>query len=39
VPDPVGTGVTGDLDRRSPAALPDGDRAPPSLAELQILRT
>ncbi|MFJ4368477.1 DUF6153 family protein [Streptomyces chartreusis] len=39
VPDPAGTGVTGTLDRRSPAALPDGDRAPPSLAELQILRT
>ncbi|WP_432194397.1 DUF6153 family protein [Streptomyces sp. bgisy027] len=39
VPSPAGTGVTGDLDRRSPAAVPDGDRAPPSLAELQILRT
>ena len=39
VPDPAGTGVTGDHDRRSPVAVPDGDRAPPSLAELQILRT
>ncbi|MFC5219264.1 DUF6153 family protein [Streptomyces coerulescens] len=39
VPDPAGAGVTGALDRRSPAAVPDGERAPPSLAELQILRT
>lgn len=39
MPDPAGTGVAGDLDRRSPAAVPEGGRAPPSLAELQILRT
>lgn len=39
LPDPAGTCVPGALDRRSPAAVPDGERAPPSLAELQILRT
>ncbi|WP_308297058.1 MULTISPECIES: DUF6153 family protein [unclassified Streptomyces] len=37
--DPAGTAVTGDLDDRSVAVAPDGGRAPPSLAELQILRT
>ncbi|GHH04831.1 DUF6153 family protein [Streptomyces lanatus] len=38
-PDPAGSAVPGDLDRRNPALAPDGGRAPPSLAELQILRT
>ncbi|WP_405585957.1 DUF6153 family protein [Streptomyces sp. NBC_01092] len=38
-PDPAGSGVTGDLGHRSPATAPDSGRAPPSLAELQILRT
>ncbi|ELS54759.1 hypothetical protein STVIR_4216 [Streptomyces viridochromogenes Tue57] len=37
--DPAGTAVTGDLGDRSVAVAPDGGRAPPSLAELQILRT
>ncbi len=37
--DPFGTAVAGDLDGRSVAAAPEGGRAPPSLAELQILRT
>ncbi|WP_369170819.1 DUF6153 family protein [Streptomyces sp. R28] len=40
MPDPSGTAVAGDLDGRSLAAAPEGGgRAPPSLAELQILRT
>ncbi|MFJ8537151.1 DUF6153 family protein [Streptomyces sp. NPDC093591] len=39
MPDPSGTAVAGDLDGRSVAAAPEGGRAPPSLAELQILRT
>ncbi|MFJ8634864.1 DUF6153 family protein [Streptomyces sp. NPDC093568] len=39
LPDPAGTGITGALAPRSPATAPDGGRAPPSLAELQILRT
>ncbi|MFE5816102.1 DUF6153 family protein [Streptomyces sp. NPDC056479] len=38
-PDPAGTGATDDLAPRSPATAPEGGRAPPSLAELQILRT
>ncbi|MDC0770512.1 DUF6153 family protein [Streptomyces sp. HD] len=39
LPDPAGGAVSGDLDGRSVAAAPEGGRAPPSLAELQILRT
>lgn len=39
VPDPAGGAVSGDIDGRSVAAAPEGGRAPPSLAELQILRT
>ncbi|WP_187284633.1 DUF6153 family protein [Streptomyces sp. uw30] len=39
VPDPAGSGVMDDLGHRSPATAPDSGRAPPSLAELQILRT
>nr|WP_031498107.1 DUF6153 family protein [Streptomyces bicolor] len=39
LPDPAGSAVPGDLDGRSVAAAPEGGRAPPSLAELQILRT
>ncbi|MDF3142519.1 DUF6153 family protein [Streptomyces sp. T21Q-yed] len=39
MPDPSGTAVADDLDGRSLAAAPEGGRAPPSLAELQILRT
>ncbi len=38
-PDPGGATVGGDLDGRSVAAVTEGGRAPPSLAELQILRT
>lgn len=38
-PDPGGAAVVGDLDRRSVTAATEGGRAPPSLAELQILRT
>lgn len=38
-PDPSGTAVVDGLDGRSVAAAPEGGRAPPSLAELQILRT
>nr|WP_063807370.1 DUF6153 family protein [Streptomyces caeruleatus] len=38
-PDPGGAAVAGDLDRRSARATTEGGRAPPSLAELQILRT
>ncbi|MFI6009521.1 DUF6153 family protein [Streptomyces sp. NPDC051243] len=37
--DPAGSALPGDLDGRSVAAAPEGGRAPPSLAELQILRT
>ncbi|QOV36963.1 hypothetical protein IM697_00340 [Streptomyces ferrugineus] len=37
--DPVGGAVSGGLDRPDPALAPEGGRAPPSLAELQILRT
>ena len=39
LPDPDGSAVHGDLFGRSTAAAPEGGRAPPSLAELQILRT
>ncbi|MGI5376871.1 DUF6153 family protein [Streptomyces sp. CA-251387] len=39
LPDPAGSAVHGDLSGRSVTAAPDGGRAPPSLAELQILRT
>lgn len=39
LPDPAGHAVSGDVDGRSVAASPEGGRAPPSLAELQILRT
>ncbi|MFJ7075414.1 DUF6153 family protein [Streptomyces sp. NPDC098781] len=39
LPDPAGSGVAGDLDPRSPVTAPEGGRAPPSPAELQILRT
>ncbi|WP_308400730.1 DUF6153 family protein [Streptomyces sp. AS02] len=39
LPDPAGNAVSGDPDGRSVAAAPEGGRAPPSLAELQILRT
>lgn len=39
VPDPGGAAVAGDLDGRSVAAATEGGCAPPSLAELQILRT
>lgn len=39
LPDPAGSAVCADLDGRSVAAAPEGGRAPPSLAELQILRT
>lgn len=38
-PDPGGAAVAGGLDRRSVTAATEGGRAPPSLAELQILRT
>ncbi len=38
-PDPGGAAVTGGLDRRSVTVATEGGRAPPSLAELQILRT
>ncbi|MEY9992877.1 hypothetical protein ABIE67_004909 [Streptomyces sp. V4I8] len=38
-PDPGGAAVAGDLGGRSVAAATEGGRAPPSLAELQILRT
>ncbi|MFE7275621.1 DUF6153 family protein [Streptomyces sp. NPDC057623] len=38
-PDPGGARAAGDLDGRSVAAATEGGRAPPSLAELQILRT
>ncbi|MFF7161352.1 DUF6153 family protein [Streptomyces sp. NPDC008086] len=37
--DPAGAAIAGDLDRRSVTAATEGGRAPPSLAELQILRT
>ncbi|MFH0517292.1 DUF6153 family protein [Streptomyces sp. M41] len=39
VPDPSGTAVAVALDGRFVAGAPEGGRAPPSLAELQILRT
>ncbi|MFE9020389.1 DUF6153 family protein [Streptomyces sp. NPDC007808] len=39
VPDPSGSAAGVDLDGRSVTATPKGGRAPPSLAELQILRT
>lgn len=39
LPDPAGSAGSGDVDGRSVAAAPEGGRAPPSLAELQILRT
>ncbi|MGW1956052.1 DUF6153 family protein [Streptomyces sp. NPDC001920] len=39
VPDPSGAAVGVDLGGRFVAAPPKGGRAPPSLAELQILRT
>ncbi|MGW6905972.1 DUF6153 family protein [Streptomyces sp. NPDC054940] len=39
LPDPAGHAVSGDVDGRSVAAAPEGGRAPPSLAELQVLRT
>lgn len=38
-PDPGGAAVAGDVHGRSVAAATEGGRAPPSLAELQILRT
>ncbi|MEU9051300.1 DUF6153 family protein [Streptomyces sp. NPDC048384] len=38
-PDPAGSAVAAGLDGRSVTAAPEGGRAPPSLAELQILRT
>ncbi|WP_338117164.1 DUF6153 family protein [Streptomyces viridochromogenes] len=38
-PDPGGATAAGDLDGRSATAATEGGRAPPSLAELQILRT
>jgi hypothetical protein len=39
LPAPGGTDGTSPLAPRFPATAPDGGRAPPSLAELQILRT
>lgn len=39
LPDPAGSAVHGGLSGRSVTAAPEGGRAPPSLAELQILRT
>lgn len=39
VPDPGGAALAGDLDGRSVTAATEVGRAPPSLAELQILRT
>lgn len=39
LPDPSGAAGAVDLDGRSVVAAPEGGRAPPSLAELQILRT
>ncbi|MFI2435589.1 DUF6153 family protein [Streptomyces sp. NPDC018693] len=38
VPDPVSTPVSADAVRPYAAVAPDGARAPPSLAELQLLR-
>ncbi|UXY26158.1 DUF6153 family protein [Streptomyces sp. HUAS TT20] len=38
VPDPVAAPVRADSMRSRAAAAPDGARAPPSLAELQLLR-
>ena len=38
LPDPVGTLAPADSDRGFLATTPDGGRAPPTLAELQLLR-
>lgn len=38
LPDPVTGAVPADADRRSVPATPESGRAPPSLAELQLLR-
>ncbi|MCF3130895.1 DUF6153 family protein [Streptomyces olivochromogenes] len=38
VPDPVAAPVRAERARSHPATAPDGARAPPSLAELQLLR-